>query len=272
MLDYEEDATEVFPNTDIKGGVAVTLRDEEKNFGPIEVFTKFPELNAIIRKVVHSEGFRPLSSIALSAYSYKLTQKLYEDYPEAKGELSKGHDFDLKSNVLEKLPGIFHKVKPEDSEDYISIFGRANNERVTRYIRREYINSVVNLDAYKLFMSKATGTGSYGEAITPPFIGEPGTGSTETFLSIGNFATRDEAGRALIYTKSKFARALLGVLKVTQDVTPGKWDFVPLQDFTSNSDIDWSKPIPDIDKQLYKKYGLSDDEIEFIETHVKEMN
>ena len=42
--------------------------------------------------------------------------------------------------------------------------------------------------------------------------------------------------------------------------------------FTSSSDIDWSKPIPEIDQQIYKKYGLSDEEIEFIETHVKEMN
>ncbi len=65
---------------------------------------------------------------------------------------------------------------------------------------------------------------------------------------------------------------MLGVLKVTQDNTPGKWKYVPLQDFTPSSDIDWSKSIPEIDQQLYKKYGLTDEEIEFIETHVKEMN
>ena len=48
--------------------------------------------------------------------------------------------------------------------------------------------------------------------------------------------------------------------------------FVPLQDFTDESDIDWSKSIPEIDQQLYRKYRLEDDEIEFIESHVKEMN
>ena len=47
---------------------------------------------------------------------------------------------------------------------------------------------------------------------------------------------------------------------------------VPLQDFTSNSDIDWTKSIHEIDEQLYRKYNLSKDEIEFIETKVKEMN
>ena len=73
------------------------------------------------------------------------------------------------------------------------------------------------------------------------------------------------------YVKSKFARVLLGVLKITQDNNPEKWSKVPVQDFTSNSDIDWSKSISEIDQQLYRKYGLSEDEINFIETKVQEM-
>jgi type II restriction enzyme len=62
------------------------------------------------------------------------------------------------------------------------------------------------------------------------------------------------------------------VLKVTQDITARVWEFVPLQDFTSASDIDWTQTIANIDQQLYRKYGLSQDEIEFIESHVKEMS
>ena len=73
------------------------------------------------------------------------------------------------------------------------------------------------------------------------------------------------------YIKTKFARTLLDVLKVTQDNDRGVWKYVPLQDFTPSSDIDWSKSIHEIDLQLYRKYGLSAEEIEFIETHVKEM-
>lgn len=46
----------------------------------------------------------------------------------------------------------------------------------------------------------------------------------------------------------------------------------PLQDFTSDSDIDWSQSVADIDRQLYAKYGLDDEEIQFIESHVKEMD
>ena len=73
------------------------------------------------------------------------------------------------------------------------------------------------------------------------------------------------------YVKTKFARAMLGVLKITQDCPAPKWKYVPLQDFTAHSDIDWSKSVAEIDRQLYRKYDLTADEIEFIETHVKEM-
>lgn len=75
----------------------------------------------------------------------------------------------------------------------------------------------------------------------------------------------------MAYIKTKFARALLGVLKITQDNPSQKWKYVPLQDFTPNSDIDWSVPVAQIDQQLYRKYGLTAEEIDFIETHVKEM-
>ena len=100
---------------------------------------------------------------------------------------------------------------------------------------------------------------------------EPGIGSTETFISVGFFNTENENKNCLKYISCKFARAMLGVLKITQDLTPDKWKYVPLQDFTSDSDIDWSKSVHEIDLQLYQKYGLSEDEIDFIESHVKEM-
>ena len=67
-------------------------------------------------------------------------------------------------------------------------------------------------------------------------------------------------------------RALLSVKKVTQDNPKAVWKIIPLQNFTDFSDIDWSASIADIDKQLYKKYKLSDEEINFIETKVKEMD
>lgn len=64
---------------------------------------------------------------------------------------------------------------------------------------------------------------------------------------------------------------MLGILKVTQDNRSGKWKCVPLQDFTPNSDIDWTKSVAEIDRQLYRKYGLDEKEIAFIESKVREM-
>ena len=102
-------------------------------------------------------------------------------------------------------------------------------------------------------------------------IGEPYCGHTQTYVSVGKFDTRIEAENAMKYIKTKFARIMLGVLKVTQDNPAPKWKYVPLQDFTPNSDIDWTKSIPEIDQKLYAKYGLSQDEIDFIEEKVRAM-
>ena len=63
----------------------------------------------------------------------------------------------------------------------------------------------------------------------------------------------------------------LGGLKATQDNPPEKWLYVPLQDFSANSDIDWTQPVAEVDAQLYKKYGLSEEEIAFVEARVKAM-
>ena len=65
---------------------------------------------------------------------------------------------------------------------------------------------------------------------------------------------------------------MLGILKITQDNTKETWRKVPIQDFTLNSDIDWSQSIENIDQQLYKKYNLSQDEIDFIESKVRAMD
>lgn len=73
------------------------------------------------------------------------------------------------------------------------------------------------------------------------------------------------------YVKSKFARCMLGTLKATQHNPKDTWANVPMQDFTVDSDIDWSKSIPEIDAQLYAKYNLSEKEIAFIESMIKSM-
>ena len=271
VLHYEADASSIFPNTDIKGGVVVSYRDSCSDFGAIGVFTKYAKLNEILHKVTETADFISLSNIVVTRTAYRLTDKMHEDHPEAIGQLSKGHAYDMATNIFDRLPQIFFDAKPTDGNDYIRILGRTNNERAYKYVRRDYVNKVKNLDKFKLFIPKANGIGAFGEVISSPITATPGVGSTETFLSIGILDSEYEMDAALKYIKTKFARALLGVLKTTQDITPDKWKYVPLQDFTAHSDIDWSKSVAEIDRQLYRKYDLTADEIEFIETHVKEM-
>ena len=271
VLHYEQDAKKIFSNTDIKGGVAITYRSREKNFGAIGTFTPYEELNDIMRKVKNDPGFMSMSTIVVTRTAYRLTDKLHKDYPEAASQLSDGHMYDMSTNIFDRLPQVFFSSKPQDHHQYIQILGRENNERVYKYIRKDYVNDVINLFSYKLLLPKATGTGAFGESFAEPIICGPGIGSTETFISIGDFEDKREAETLLKYVKSKFARGMLGILKTTQDITPEKWLYVPLQDFSANSDINWNTSIANIDKQLYKKYGLTAEEIQFIETNVKEM-
>ena len=268
---YEENGKNIFPNQDIKAGVVCTYHNTKIDFGAIEIFTKYPELNTIIHKVKNKTGFSSMSSIVVTRTAYRFTEVMHKEHPEAESQLSKGHAYDVSTNIFERLPQVFYSTKPMDGKDYIGIYGRTDKDRAIMYIRRDYVKNVSNLDSYKLFLPKASGTGIFGEAIAVPVIGDKAVGNTETFISIGNFEDKTQAGKCKLYICSKFARALLNVLKTTQDITPQKWKYVPLQDFTPSSDIDWSKSIAEIDEQLFDKYGLDEQERIFIRTKVKEM-
>lgn len=273
VLKYEPDSDKVFPGltTPIKGGIAITYHDNKKTFGAIKVFNQYGEVNQISHKVINYKGFKSLMDIVYSRTAYRLTDKLHLDYPNAIRELSRGHAYDMASNIFERLPYIFYDKKPSDQNKYINIFGRLNNKRISRYIRKDYVNDVENLGYWKVFIPQANGNGTFGETISQPEIEGPGVGHTETFISIGKFENRNSAENVLKYISTKFARTLLSILKVTQNGNKPVWKYVPMQDFTASSDIDWSKSVHEIDLQLYKKYGLDEQEINFIESHVKEM-
>ena len=105
------------------------------------------------------------------------------------------------------------------------------------------------------------------------FVGEPNTISTETYIVIGADLdlNKETATNLTNYCFTKFTRFMHSLPKVSQHGTSKTYKFVPLQNFTSESDINWSKSIEEIDKQLYVKYKLSKEEIEFIEKMIKPM-
>ena len=270
VVDYWANSTEVFPTVDIKGGVAVMYRDSKQNFGKIGTFTAYPELMRIANKVVSMSESGAFANLIYSPESYRLSDKLHTDFPWVVDRLSKGHPYDITTNIFDKLPDIFRKERLTN-EDEVHFYGRYKNERCYRWVKRDYIEYHPNLDKYKVIVPKSNGSGTIGEVLSTPIIGEPLIGVTQTFLTIGAFDTQAEAEACLKYIKTKFARTMLGILKATQHNPKETWRLVPLQDFTADSDIDWRMSVADIDRQLYRKYGLEEKEIAFIEEKVREM-
>ncbi|MFP1696214.1 DEAD/DEAH box helicase family protein [Gardnerella leopoldii] len=268
VASYNESSDAVFEsNIDIKGGVAITIRDNNKKYKPIVCFTPNTKLNSIREKVCKCNDFSSITKIICSRGIYRYSDIAYLENPD---ELSKTSDSRIAPSAFERMPSLFLE-KPNDDEDFIQILGKTDNSRVFRWIKRKYVKYVSNLEHYKILIPKADGKGSFGERLTKPQIVNPSVGFTETFISIGEFENKTLSEACLKYIKTRFVRALLGMKKVTQNNSKTMWEYVPLQDFTSSSDIDWSKSVDDIDQQLYRKYDLNDEEIAFIEEKVQRM-
>lgn len=269
VVDYWVKSIDIFNNVDVKGGIAVTMWNENKKCGPIGFFSPYPEVRSILNKV-QSYNPQPFSDIVYPRDLYKLTDKLYTENPWMEGRQSQGHRLDVGSSIFDVFPELFLDDAPNKSE-YIGLYGLLGRDRVTKWIKRSYVKLPDNIDKFKVLVPKSNGSGAIGEVLSTPVIGVPVIGHTLTFLSIGSFDEAPYAEACLKYIKTRFARLLLGTLKVTQDNPKDTWANVPMQDFTENSDIDWSKSEEEIDAQLYAKYNLSDDEIAFIESMIKPM-
>lgn len=276
VVKYIQKSTDIFDNVDIKGGIAITFRDTNINFGKIGLFTPYEELSSIVSKVIHHPNFKlkEFASLISSQGLYKFENIAFEDFNDLSNVQGNGTGAKITSNSFDKMVELFTDVKVYDES--IKILGKVKNGRAYKWIQKKYVQPNDYLDTYNVFVPEANGTGAIGEVLsTPvigvPVIGVPVIGHTDTFLSIGKFTDAQEADRCLKYVKSKFARCMLGTLKATQHNPRDTWANVPMQDFTSNSDIDWNKSIPEIDQQLYAKYGLDVLEIEFIESMIKPM-
>ena len=265
---YIAKSTDTFPDVDIKGGLAITERNKTASFGAIDTFSAFPELNIILHKVKKSKDFVGLDKSIVLQNKFNL-KKLYQDHPEFKNIIgSNGKEKRLTTPIFSQL-SVF--TDSQQTENDVQILGLIKNKREYKWINRNYLEEHKNLDYYKVIIPASNGTGAIGEILSTPLIGEPLIGITQSFITIGTFSCYDEANSAYKYIKSRFARTMLGTLKITQHNHTETWANVPLQDFTSSSDIDWSKSVDDIDQQLYRKYDLNDEEIAFIEEKVQRM-
>ena len=276
---YEKDARKVFPTTRFKGGITILLRDSTKSLGPIGEFRASKEMRDLVAKVsAFSE--ETLDTIISGQGVYLYTDAMHEQHPEVAGMLSKGHKYDIVTNALDKLNNIiFFEAKPDDGHEYVQVFGTyqkvegRRKERVYHWIRKDFVNEPEGHTTYRVFIANANGSGKkLGEKLSEPVLCGPNVGFTQTFISIGAFQQRSEAEAVLQYLKTKFARMMLSALKKTQHTTAAKWKRVPIQDFTLEGTIDWTQTVADIDQQLYRKYGLTQEEIDFIESTAQSMS
>ncbi|MFI3059206.1 Eco57I restriction-modification methylase domain-containing protein [Streptococcus suis] len=270
VIYFSQKSDEVFPNTDIKGGVAVTYRDTKENFGAIETFTPIEWLNDLFHLIRHKIK-RSFNEYLYGRSSYKLTKLVYEENPELKGRIKQSEEKSIGSNIFDKLPEIFTD-SPKNTE-CIRIYGRQNNERVYKWIKKTYVQEHDNLNKYKVLLPKSNGSGAIGEVLSTPLVGTPLVGHTQTFISFGAFDTEREAENCLKYIKTDIARAMLGTLKITQDnATKEVWSNVPWFDFNDYSIIDWSKSVEEIERQLYVYFNVPESIIVELKANVRRMD
>ena len=258
------DAHEVFPNAEIKGGISYFIFDYSY-VGKVQFdISQCGKIKTEIRNLFE-DG---LDVIISDGMTYSILSKvIYSKGFQTINEITRGRNA---FGIIGKEDVLQSKSKKECFNGSIKLYCKAGEIRWTDL--SEITKGTDIVDKYKVFISKSAGSpGKDLNIIGRPYVGERKSACTDSFFPIGSFETFHEADNLRKYIQTQFLRFMGSVMKISQNVTQLVYKFVPLQDFTKNSDIDWSKSIHEIDLQLYRKYGLDEKEIEFIETHVKEM-
>ncbi|HBC95533.1 MAG TPA: DEAD/DEAH box helicase, partial [Clostridium sp.] len=263
-LYYYEDEKELFNNVEIKGGLNYFLYDINHN-GKVE-FISYEENGS---KTIQNRNLfeKDLDIIISNGKDYPILQKV------------KSRDFvPLTTMTTGRNPfGIIGKVSNVNKISKENRFPNSTELRCKgnniRYINPDIITKNREIfESYKVFISKSAGNPKNDmNVIGRPYLGKPFDACTDSLIAIGKFDTLLEGENLAKYLKTKFLRFMVSILKISQNVTQIVYEFVPLQDFTDKSDIDWSKTIKEIDMQLYDKYNLSEEEIDYIENKIKEM-
>lgn len=247
LVDYP-DSTEVFPGVDLSGGVCYFLWDRDRP-GDCSVRT--------IIAGTTSEMLRPLLRDGSETFiryneAISILEKVWSKDDASFSDLvSTQKPFGLRT---------YTKGCDDSFPGAAKLFGSTGK---TYIARTEITENIDWIDEYKVFISRA-----YGERISSsywvtgkPFLGEPGTCCSETYLVIGPFPTKQVAENVMSYIRTRFFRFLVLLVKNTQDAPKRVYSFVPEQNFSQ----------PWTDEKLNKKYGLTKDEIAFIESMVRPM-
>lgn len=257
LYDYS-DSKDVFPSVEIAGGICYFLYDSQYKGECNVVNCLRGERNYALRSLNTND------ILVRDNYAINIIKKI-NSHQNLDSTVFSRNVFSLASNVRGS------KDKKTENIELLSSDGIS-------YIEKNKITNNIDLiDKYKVIITYAMSGGNKPNAdgkyqiLSSLMVLNPNEVCTETFLVIKVSNNIDEANNIKQYLATKFSRYLLLQSLSSIHITKASFRFVPLQDFTSNSDIDWSKSISNIDRQLYAKYGLINEEILFIESMIKEM-
>lgn len=259
---------DLFPDAEIKGGCCYfvytpsyvgacaysLVRDgkvlsDTRNLGEFSVLIREPQLSVIVSKVL---GKTDLS---------------------VEGLISADTPFGIPTNPVQSSKNPFTVYDKADKGHDTQLHIISKSSRGIAFVARKDIKkNIQDIDRPKVLIPCAYGA---GESFPHQILGQPIFSSgnsvcSQSYLYVA-FDTEIEACNFMKYIKTRFLRVLVSASKVSQHAMSKVYRFVPMQDFTSGSDIDWSKSVAEIDAQLYAKYGLTDEEIAFIESMIKPM-
>jgi superfamily II DNA or RNA helicase len=254
------DATECFTNVEIKGGIEFFLWDKSYD-GKCNITTH--KNGAVVKSLRYlvEEG---MDSYIRNSHLISLLNKVKEKKEPSFADLISSRDpfgYDI------RLPGSMkvapHKYSLEESEiDYIKFYYNGWRKEGIGYVTLDSVNANKELiDKYKILIPKAWGTGREGKDWLKPFIVSPPSVCTETYLVVGGYDNIELAQNVVSYMQTKLFHVLVSLLKISQNAAKGVYQLVPQQDFSK----------PWTDEELYAKYGLTDEEIAFIESTIKPM-
>ena len=270
MIDYE-DSSVCFNGQHIDGGICYFLWDK-KHDGKLQ-YTYIPDNGSKI-KTIRSLSDGNSDIVIRDSRRQTLLSKITKD-TLFKQIVSLTQPFGIRKDLFnspERYP--LSNLQSEPFNGCLKIYGvkgiKGGARRTIGYVSPSIVTKNIDaIEKYKLFFTTSYST----NAINPPetIEGEPLSACTETFLLIGPFNSELEQKNCHKYILTNFFKVLLFFGRGTMQVSQEVFRFIPLQDFTKSSDIDWSKSISEIDRQLYAKYHLTDEETAFIEKMIKPM-
>jgi hypothetical protein len=262
----------LFQNTNNRGGICYFIRD--KSYDNAKSLTKvFTYKNNLI-PILHTRNLKTPDSDILIRHTIALEIinkiKSHSEFVPFENHISSRRPFDLDGNIIKDIS----KFRPNKNGLKKPMICYAKGKKIGFLDKSEITKNAKWIDNYKVFAPYANNIGTeLNDDNLNAFVGEPNTICTETYIVMGaELGLNEISAKNLVkYFSTKFARFMHSLLKVSQHGTSKTYKFVPLQNFTKNSDIDWSNSIGEIDKQLYAKYKISNEETEFIETMIKLM-